>query len=419
MDFTSHARRTRFLAHLSAALCAAIALCAAPSVRAAEYWIDQANGSDSNDGRSEAAAFASFAYFTNNNFNADTTIRVKPGRYVFQAPMKDYNKAGASLRILGIGNREDIVLDGGASPRIVGLYGGTNCVVSTLTFTGCHNDQAKNFNRGAGSAIWSYQAASTLVTNCVFRDCTSATAGGALGLKGGSNRVVDCIFENCAATNRGGAVICNAGNDTFLRCVFKGCLSGSDTAAGANPAGGAVSIYSASGSTIFRDCLFVGNTALYRGGAIEFKNRGLIENCTFVGNATPNSAYGTIWCQTTEIGVTNCIFSGNTNNGNAAQVIFGEKTDVGKASAYCCIMDGTFYNQTGTNIQPAGGPGFADTSSGDYRLVTASPCRNAGANLPWMPGATDLDGKARIKEGAADIGCYEYDPTKPTMLIIR
>ena len=55
-------------------------------------------------------------------------------------------------------------------------------------------------------------------------------------------------------------------------------------------------------------------------------------------------------------------------------------------------------------------PAFADIAAYDYRLTADSPCIDAGTNLPWMSGGTDLDGRARIDgfRRAVDMGAYEY-----------
>ena len=54
---------------------------------------------------------------------------------------------------------------------------------------------------------------------------------------------------------------------------------------------------------------------------------------------------------------------------------------------------------------------FVDAANGDYSPKKSTPARNAGVNAPWMAGATDLAGKARINVddgNVVDIGCYEW-----------
>ncbi len=60
-------------------------------------------------------------------------------------------------------------------------------------------------------------------------------------------------------------------------------------------------------------------------------------------------------------------------------------------------------------------PQFANAAAGNYQLMRASPCVNAGTNQPWMTGATDLLGHPRICGPSVDMGAYElYVPLTVT-----
>ena len=52
-------------------------------------------------------------------------------------------------------------------------------------------------------------------------------------------------------------------------------------------------------------------------------------------------------------------------------------------------------------------PQFVDLTATNLRLKSTSPCIDAGTNLAWMAGTTDLDGLPRIINGTADMGAYE------------
>jgi hypothetical protein len=58
---------------------------------------------------------------------------------------------------------------------------------------------------------------------------------------------------------------------------------------------------------------------------------------------------------------------------------------------------------------------------GNYRLQMTSPCVNAATNLTaWMPGATDLDGLARVQGRQPDMGAYEtYVPPRGSAFLVR
>jgi hypothetical protein len=51
-------------------------------------------------------------------------------------------------------------------------------------------------------------------------------------------------------------------------------------------------------------------------------------------------------------------------------------------------------------------PHFVDAAGKDFRLQARSPAIGAGIALPAV--TTDIDGVARPKEGARDIGAYEF-----------
>jgi hypothetical protein len=53
-------------------------------------------------------------------------------------------------------------------------------------------------------------------------------------------------------------------------------------------------------------------------------------------------------------------------------------------------------------------PAFQDATRGNYRLSALSPCINAGLNEAWMFTMPDLDGIPRIRNGAVDMGAYEF-----------
>jgi hypothetical protein len=52
-------------------------------------------------------------------------------------------------------------------------------------------------------------------------------------------------------------------------------------------------------------------------------------------------------------------------------------------------------------------PAFITIGADNFRLQFSSACLNAGANQPWMTGATDLAGNPRISCGKVDMGAYE------------
>ena len=57
-------------------------------------------------------------------------------------------------------------------------------------------------------------------------------------------------------------------------------------------------------------------------------------------------------------------------------------------------------------------PKFVDLDAGDLRLLSTSPCIDAGSNAYVASGDTDVAGKPRVNGGTVDIGAYEYYPVE-------
>ncbi len=56
---------------------------------------------------------------------------------------------------------------------------------------------------------------------------------------------------------------------------------------------------------------------------------------------------------------------------------------------------------------------FANDGSGDFRIKSGCPCKDAGyASVLGLP-STDLRGKIRIYNAVVDMGCYEWNPGDP------
>ena len=292
-----------------------------------------------------------------------------------------------------------------------------------------------------------------LASNCVFtaNSDTTATTGGVIYRGGNSNMatyrvdLVDCEFSG----NGGNSVFIHGPNNTTVsftnaltRCRF---VSNSTASNVINVPNG---ILLADGCTFTNNvmengtvlrcgvnnpgvgttnrivnCLFAKNTlsgtSSTQPTALSL-TYGIAENCTIADNkssSTASSKKGSVWGSgypaTTFL---TCIFSGNDNDSTKWN---------NYTAARNSFVDFSNKNLDASNIgkSASADPGFVDAANGDYTLLKTSVCRNAGANQPWMAGATDLRNNRkipRINEGIVDLGCYEwYDQHKPTVLSIR
>lgn len=287
-----------------------------------------------------------------------------------------------------------------------------NANIDHCTFDSCSGQ--------TGGAVKYFGSSVGSITNCTFtnnsvqrwmRGTNSfAGDGGAVSIDD-TFAISNCTFKNNSSEITGGAVSCNfftnGPSATITDCVFDGNHSG-----GLSGALGGIN-YNVS------SCRFTNNRADYIGGAIY--HRGgfdtiSITSCTFAGNS---SAYGGTVFEDQEWGQTdatcpiqNCIFWGDSVD----NPLYG-----GAEFAHADAVVGFNNNDVqGTLDQGVSGTGnisvdpmFVNTSAGDFHLQFGSQCIDAGLNSAVAPGATDLDGNARISGVAVDLGCYEIGDVTP------
>jgi hypothetical protein len=246
-------------------------------------------------------------------------------------------------------------------------------------------------------------------------------SGGGVNIYGGTAVVANCILSGNHADRGGGG-----GNyGTFSNCVFYGNT--------ANSGGGAHY------STLYR-CAVIGNTAEAGGGTWE----GTADCCTFFSNrvtvsgggSSQGSVYNSLYRWNRADSAGGGAGGGTLYNCTLADNWAGAGGGVDFCSVVNCIIWGNVAN-FGSNffrlgamftcsapLLPGAGcisndPQFINVAMGDFRLQEGSPCIDAGTNLPWMAGATDLDGNPRVTAGRVDMGCYEFipEPTAGLLLI--
>lgn len=249
-------------------------------------------------------------------------------------------------------------------------------------------------------------------------DLLGGGGGGGAALTNSSVMIVQCVFDTNTADNWGGAALVDGGSPHFINCDFHdngNVQVGVDVEE--NPiystpiAGGAVFVRK--GSPTFTNCLFYNNTGQEAGAIANDDGTPTLFNCTIADNTATIGCGGGLHDSGGVTTVKNSVFWGNTAARSGAQILNGR---------------GRFTQATNTNVQG----GFVGTgninadplfeaAAGDYRLLSTSPCRDAGvdanlppdvANLDWDGNTTtlplDLDMLARIASTNVDIGAYEY-----------
>ena len=208
----------------------------------------------------------------------------------------------------------------------------------------------------------------TVLSNSVFMANSASNWGG--GTYGGA--LYNCTLTGNSAGIGGGG----AEEGTLYNCTL--------TDNNASWGGG---VYY---STLY-NCTLTENTAENGGGGAE---GGVFYNCTLMGNHAFRGG-GVYYA-----GLFNCIIYYNTAS-DGANGYSGTFT-------YCCTVPHPGGAGNITNE-----PMFAYLAGGNLRLLSNSPCVNAGTNQDWMVDAVDLDGRPRILGGRVDMGAYERGSILP------
>jgi hypothetical protein len=278
----------------------------------------------------------------------------------------------------------------------------TTAVLDGFTVRGGNANGAANQDRGGGILCI---GASPTVRNCIFRENRCTFGGGAGYINSASPVFLDCRFEANLGGSFGGAFdTATSANTIWRRCVFSG-----NSAARA----GAVEMFSNSNATL-TNCVFWNNTSTGAGGGGAIfisSSTPTIRNCIVAGNhATVNATGGIL--TTNVYALSNNIVYFNDGPGGAQGLVNNLS---GGTATWCCVQ-GIVGGSGNTSANPL----FANLAGGDLHLATGSPCADAGANALVPAGTTtDLDGNPRFADdplapntGAGtlplvDMGAYE------------
>jgi len=203
-----------------------------------------------------------------------------------------------------------------------GLYdeGGGNISIVNCVF--------RNNYGYRGGAIHIKDSTGSEIQNCTLRENRSYYGGGGILVRYGENqtKIISCLFTQNMSQSKAGALYLYKSSPTIVDCIF---IQNSGSS------GGAIYCYSFSGwpseekysNPTIINSEFIGNKALYDGGAIYFRGEchSTLINCKFVANSASSGDYnggGAIWemsffpysqsCYNTLL---NCTLVGNTRDG--------------------------------------------------------------------------------------------------------
>ena len=222
----------------------------------------------------------------------------------------------------------------------------------------------------------------------------------------------DSVLEGFTIKNgggeTGGAILIEDASPTIRNCVIVGARSGR---------GGG--IYAIRSSSVVENCQVVENVSLGNGGGIQMDDSTLIlRNTIVVWNLAFSGGSG-VHCESSSPEIRHCSIA---NNAGIGLLIDADSV----ANIHHCILWGNFIQivdslnlSSVTYCDVSGGwigkgnldadPIFQDPSNLDFHIQAGSPCIDAGdAAFVPVPGETDIDGEARVRGTAVDIGADEF-----------
>jgi hypothetical protein len=291
-----------------------------------------------------------------------------------------------------------------------GVYAGLVTVNKGVAVRSVNGAEATTI-QGASSRCVTMNHADAVISGFTLTGGTADWGGGAY-IDAGA--LENCIIRNNTATGRTGYD--DPGHpDRYSIAAYGGgayggtlrdCRVVSNTASAGNAA--RLGVWAAGGGACqshLINCLVQDNAATANNGEIAAcgavgggTRNGINESCSLVGNSVLANAYS-------GPGATaggGC--SGSTNLNSI--VWYNAVSDVdGGSCTFTCAS-----NAPGGTGNFTSAPAFLNRFTGNWRLMTNSPCVDAGTNQSWMAGANDLDGNPRIAGSRVDLGAYEVHP---------
>lgn len=339
------------------------------SALGADVWV-ATTGNDSAAGDSENP-LASIAAAVTALGSGGGTIHLKTGTYTNSGTI---TLSGAIVISGATGNPADVTVkeDQSAGCTIFKLDNAD----ARLEHITVENGGGGNSNTGVSGGNVYIDSNGGSVVHCILRGGDSSakygTKGGNVCMKAGL--VSRCVIQNGKSEYRsGGGNVCMDGG-TVEQCLITGGVSNGDLGSGVRI------------------------------------NKGLLANCTIVGNSGTASSGVYVGAKNdTDARVVNCVIVDNkyTSFGWNFANACGPASRAGSFDH--CMTDGVEQ----PNASCVGYPfGFADRNAKDYHLTAASSAWNAGVAVSDLP-ATDLDGNLRTQGSAIDLGCYELNEAAP------
>jgi hypothetical protein len=340
------------------------------------YYVDASRPDDNGNGLSWDSAQRTIQKAISFAMKGDTII-VTNGVY---DPIVTDNKA---ITIQSVNGADATIIDAGHTNRCATLgshptHRNTVLVGFTLQNGNADFSIAQNPQIGGGSY-------GGTLNNCTLSGNAAIWVGG--GSYGGT--LNNCTLSSNTASYGGGSSLGKLNNCTLSgNSAYEGGGSSLGTLNNCTLSGNSADQGGGSSLGTLNNCTLSSNTASYGGGS----NYSTLNNCTLSVNSATlgGGSYGGM--------LNNCIVWNN----NAAEDEFDNYAQ--SVIRYSCASP---LPEGEGNISDD--PRFMDAANGDFRLLSDSPCLDAGNNV-FVTTLTDLVGQSRIFGIAVDMGAYEFVP---------
>ncbi len=151
---------------------------------------------------------------------------------------------------------------------------------------------------------------------------------------------------------------------------------------------------------------------LISGGTPMVINNTIVDNSLSAPGAVASGALGAgIWIASGDVILENNIVADNNASADGGGAVGGISKTGGSASLdYNCVYGNQGSNYAGVSAGSHGisvDPGFVDAASGNYQVVSGSPCIDTGSNTAPALMSKDLTDQPRVVGASVDMGAYE------------
>ncbi|MGA1870255.1 MAG: right-handed parallel beta-helix repeat-containing protein [bacterium] len=234
-----------------------------------------------------------------------------------------------------------------------------------------------------------------IITNCTINNNIAEEYGGGICLYYSSSTMTNCTINNNISDYDGGGIDCENSDAIITDCTIIGNISDED--------GGGIYFYDS--SPTITNCVIGGNSAYYGGGIYFDYSDAITTNCTISRNIAEYDGGG-IYNYESSLAFINSILWDDTAGGSYDEIYeddggYGGYTSVTYSNVQL-ESEEVYSGEGNINADPT----FINSAEGDYYLMSASPCIDAGST-PDAP-SSDNAGIKRPQGSEADMGAYEY-----------